>query len=107
MSGGPSDPTRDMRRLVDEDARYSLPQAASTPGISAVRRAEGIWVEQLDGRRFMDFHGNSVHHLGHSHPTLIAVLKAQLDHLQFSPRRFTNEVAVTLTRRLAGRAPEP
>ena len=107
MSGGPSDPTRDTRRLVDEDARYFLHQAASTPGLSAVRRAEGIWVEQLDGRRFMDFHGNSVHHLGYSHPALIAALKAQLDDLTFSPRRFTNEVAVSLARRLSDRAPEP
>ena len=69
--------------------------------------AQGIWVEELDGRRFMDFHGNSVHHLGYSHPTLIAALKAQLDDLTFSPRRFTNEVAVALARRLADLAPAP
>ena len=107
MSGGQPDTERDARHLVDEDARYFLHQAASTPGLSAVRRAQGIWVEELDGRRFMDFHGNSVHHLGYSHPTLIAALKAQLDDLTFSPRRFTNEVAVSLARRLADRAPAP
>jgi (R)-1-hydroxy-2-aminoethylphosphonate ammonia-lyase len=61
MSGGQPDTGHDARQLVDEDARYFLHQAASTPGLSAVRRAQGIWVEGLDGRRFMDFHGNRVH----------------------------------------------
>ena len=34
---------REARRVLDADARYFLHQAASTPGLSAVRRAEGIW----------------------------------------------------------------
>jgi hypothetical protein len=62
---------REARRVLDADARYFLHQAASTPGLSAVRRAEGIWVEDLDGCRFMDFHGNRVHHLGYAHRTLV------------------------------------
>jgi 4-aminobutyrate aminotransferase len=107
MGAGEPEPRPDARRLVDDDARYFLHQAASTPGLSAVRGARGIWVEEIGGRRFMDFHGNSVHHLGYSHPTLIAALKAQLDDLTFSPRRFTNEVAVALARRLAELAPAP
>jgi 4-aminobutyrate aminotransferase-like enzyme len=97
----------EARRVLDADARYFLHQAASTPGLSAVRRAEGIWVEDLDGRQFMDFQGNSVHHLGYAHRTLVAALKTQLDDLTFSPRRFTNDVAVALARRLAELAPEP
>ncbi len=44
----------------------------------------------------MDFHGNSVHHIGYGHPRLIAAIKAQLDDLPFAPRRFTNEPAVEL-----------
>jgi 4-aminobutyrate aminotransferase len=37
----------------------------------------------------------------------VAALKAQLDDLTFSPRRFTNDVAVTLARRLSDLAPAP
>lgn len=95
------------RALVEEDTRYFLHQAASSPCLSAVRRAQGVWVEEVGGRRFMDFHGNSVHHLGYSHPTLVAALRAQLDELTFSPRRFTNAVAVALARRLTALAPPP
>src|SRR5262245_13637951 len=107
MSGERSEAGRGARQLVEDEARYFLHQAASTPGLSAVRRAEGVWVEDVDGRRFMDFHGNSVHHLGYAHPKLIAALKAQLDELAFSPRRFTNEVAVALAERLTELAPPP
>ena len=64
MSGEQPEGGGDARELVDADARYFLHQAASTPCLSAIRRAEGIWVEEIGGRRFMDFHGNSVHHLG-------------------------------------------
>jgi 4-aminobutyrate aminotransferase len=53
----------------------------------------------------MDFHGNSVHQVGHGHPRVIAAIKAQLDQLPFCPRRYTNQVAIDLARRLADLAP--
>ena len=93
------------RALLDEDARLFLHQSVSTPCLSAVRRAEGIWVEDTAGRRYMDFHGNSVHHIGYGHPRLIAAIKDQLDELAFAPRRFTSEPAVALARKLAEIAP--
>jgi len=91
--------------LLAEDARWFLHQSVSTPCLSAVRKAEGIWIEDLAGRRFMDFHGNSAHHIGYGHPRLIAALKAQLDDLSFAPRRYTCEPAVALARKLAAVAP--
>ncbi|MSO92917.1 MAG: aspartate aminotransferase family protein [Rhodospirillales bacterium] len=94
------------RALVDEDARHFLSQSLSTPCLGAVRRAQGIWIEDTGGRRYMDFHGNNVHHLGYGHPKLIAALKQQLDDLSFAPRRFTNEPAVALARKLSSIAPE-
>jgi 4-aminobutyrate aminotransferase len=93
------------RALLDEDARLFLHQSVSTPCLSAARRAEGIWVEDMAGRRFMDFHGNTVHHIGYGHPRLVAAIKDQLDTLTFAPRRFTCEPAVALAGKLAGIAP--
>jgi len=94
-----------VRALVAADARHFLHQSLSSPCLSALRRAEGLWLEDLAGRRYMDFHGNNVHHLGHGHPRLIAALKAQLDELPFTPRRFTNQPAVALAAKLAEIAP--
>jgi 4-aminobutyrate aminotransferase len=91
--------------LVQEDARYFLHQSVSTPCLSAIRKAEGIWIEDAAGRRYMDFHGNNVHHIGYGHPRLIAAIKRQLDDLPFAPRRFTCEAAVELARKLAAIAP--
>jgi 4-aminobutyrate aminotransferase len=91
--------------LLEEDARYFLHQSVSTPCLAAIRKAEGIWIEDLGGRRYMDFHGNNVHHIGYGHPRLIAAIKNQLDELSFTPRRFTSEPAVALARKLAAIAP--
>jgi 4-aminobutyrate aminotransferase len=94
-----------VRALVAADAGHFLHQSLSSPCLSALRRAQGLWLEDLAGRRYMDFHGNNVHHLGHGHPRLIAALKAQLDELPFTPRRFTNQPAVALAAKLAELAP--
>ena len=93
------------RELIGRDERVFLRQSLSTPCLSAVRRAEGIWIEDADGRRLMDFHGNSVHHLGHGHPRVKAAIVRQLDDLAFAPRRFTCEPAVALAERLVALAP--
>ena len=93
-TGGKSGP------LLRRDADAFMHQSLSSPCVNTVAKAEGIWIEDLDGRRYMDFHGNSVHHIGYGHPRLIEAIKKQLDELSFSPRRFTNEVSVELAERL-------
>src|SRR5262245_15969356 len=86
--------------LLEEDARYFLHQSLSTPCLDALKSASGTWLETVDGRRIMDFHGNSVHQLGHGHPRVVAAVKKALDALPFSPRRYTNQYAVDLAKRL-------
>ena len=89
------------RALVERDARHFLHQSLSSPCLTALSRVDGLWLEDLAGRRWMDFHGNSVHHIGHAHPRLIAALEAQLRDLPFVPRRFTAAPAVELAEKLA------
>ena len=93
------------RPLLERDANVFMHQSLSTPCVLTIAKASGIWIEDLDGRRYMDFHGNSVHHIGYGHPRLVAAIKAQLDALSFAPRRFANEPAVELAEKLAGLAP--
>jgi 4-aminobutyrate aminotransferase len=93
------------RSMVAEDARLFLHQSVSSPCLSAIRRAEGIWIEDADGRRTMDFHGNNVHHIGYGHPRLKQAIARQIDSLPFAPRRFANEPANELARKLTSIAP--
>lgn len=72
----------------------------STPCLNAIERAEGIYIYDAQGRKYMDFHGNSVHQIGYGNRELIEGLKAQLDTLAFVPRRYTNRVAVEAAKRL-------
>ena len=93
------------RALVEEDARWFLRQSVSTPCLSAIAKAEGIWIEDAGGRRAMDFHGNNVHHIGYGHPRLKEAITRQMDDLPFAPRRFANRPAVELAKKLASIAP--
>jgi 4-aminobutyrate aminotransferase len=95
----------ETRALLEDDARYFLHQALSTPCLNALRACEGSWIEDLQGRRYLDFHGNYVHQVGFANPAVIAAIKAQLDDLSFCTRRYTNRTAVALARRLAELAP--
>ena len=93
----------ETRALLARDSAAFLHQSVSTPCLSAVAKAEGIWIEDTGGRRYMDFHGNNVHHVGYAHPHVIAAIKDQLDALTFAPRRFASERAVELAEVLGQR----
>ena len=92
-------------RLLDEDAKYFLHQSVSTPCLSTIARAEGAYIEDTQGRKFLDFHGNNVHHIGYGHPRLKAAIAKQMDELPFAPRRFACEPATALARKLSEIAP--
>jgi 4-aminobutyrate aminotransferase len=95
----------ETRVLLEEDAQYFLHQSLSTPCLNALRACEGIYIEDLSGRRYMDFHGNNVHQVGFSNPAVIEAIKTQLDELSFCTRRYTNRIAVNLAKKLAEIAP--
>jgi 4-aminobutyrate aminotransferase len=95
----------ETRCLLDEDARWFLHQSMSTPCLNALSGASGAWLTDTEGRRILDFHGNSLHQVGHGHPRVVEAIKQMLDSLPFSPRRYTNVHAVELARRLCQAAP--
>jgi 4-aminobutyrate aminotransferase len=93
------------RDLLLEDERYFLKQSLSTPCLNVMRACEGVYIEDLEGRRYMDFHGNNVHQVGFGNPEVIDAVKRQLDDLCFCTRRYTNRVAVDLAKKLVRLAP--
>ena len=95
----------ESRRWLDADADVFIHQSLSTPCIDVLAGADGAAIETLDGRRILDFHGNSVHQVGYGHPHVVAAVKRQLDALPFCTRRFTNTTAIELARKLTALAP--
>ena len=95
----------ETRRWLDEDARYFLHQSLSTPCLNVLAGAEGSWIEDLQGRRYLDFHGNNVHHAGFGNPKVIEAITRQMHELSFCTRRYTNLPAIRLAKKLADLAP--
>ena len=57
-----------------------------------VSRAEGSWVEDVEGRRYLDMlAGYSALNFGHRHPALIEAAHRQLDRLTLTSRAFHND----------------
>jgi ornithine--oxo-acid transaminase len=54
--------------------------------------AEGAWMTDVDGRRFLDFlAGYSALNFGHAHPVLLAAAHSQLDELTLTSRAFVHD----------------
>ena len=57
-----------------------------------VAEAEGAWVTDVDGRRYLDcLAGYSALNFGHRHPGLIAAAHAQLDRVTLTSRAFVHD----------------
>lgn len=67
-----------------------------------VARAEGTWVEDVEGRRYLDMlAGYSALNFGHRHPALIEAAHRQLDRLTLTSRAFHNDRLAEFAERLA------
>ncbi len=93
------------RKMLAQDATAFLHQSVSTPCLSVIAKAEGAYIEDIQGRRYLDFHGNNVHHIGYGHPRLKEAIAKQMDELPFAPRRFACKPATELAQKLAEISP--
>jgi len=67
-----------------------------------VAQAEGVWVTDVEGKRYMDMlAAYSAVNFGHTNPELIAVAKAQLDRVTLTSRAFHNDQLGPLCQELA------
>lgn len=83
--------------------RYGPP---FTPEI--ITRAEGAFLYTEDGRRLLDFtSGQMSAILGHSHPEIVATVRAQVGHLDHLFSGMLSRPVVDLARRLADTLPAP
>ena len=67
-----------------------------------VAKAHGVWVEDADGKRYMDMlAAYSAVNFGHSNPELIAAAKAQLERVTLTSRAFHNDQLGPMCQELA------
>jgi 4-aminobutyrate aminotransferase len=95
----------ETRHWLAEDARAFLHQSLSTPCLNVLTGCAGAYLEDLQGRKILDFHGNNVHQVGYGNPRVIDAIVRQLRTLPFCPRRYTNEPAIRLAQKLGELAP--
>src|SRR3954454_8458149 len=67
-----------------------------------IAEADGAWVTDVDGRRYLDFlAGYSALNFGHRHPGLIAAAHAQLDRITLTSRAFIHDQFADFCKELA------
>jgi putrescine aminotransferase len=96
----------DESTLMERYGRYlnaGLSQVLSFMGLehSAVR-AEGSFVYDSTGRKFIDFLGGyGVFNFGHRHPRIVAAVREQLERMPLSSKLLVDEAAVLAAEKLA------
>jgi len=91
--------TRTPEALADAE-RWTAHNYHPLPVVIA--DAEGAWVTDVDGRRYLDFlAGYSALNFGHRHPGLISAAHAQLDRLTLTSRAFVHDQFAEFCRGLA------
>jgi hypothetical protein len=88
-----------MSRVLHRDIAHRYPTAVS---------GEGILIRDDTGKDYIDASGGAaVSCLGHSHPDVIAAMRAQLDHLEYAHTSFfTTQAAEELADDLTAHAPQ-
>ncbi|MEN8153409.1 MAG: ornithine--oxo-acid transaminase [Acidobacteriota bacterium] len=67
-----------------------------------ISKAEGIWVEDVEGKKYMDMlSAYSAVNQGHRHPAIIKALKNQADELTLTSRAFFNDKWPLFAKKLA------
>ena len=86
--------------LIALDDRYSAHNYHPLPVV--VADAEGAWVTDVEGRRYLDMlAAYSALNFGHRHPDLVAAAREQLDHVTLTSRAFHNDRLGPFCRELA------
>lgn len=88
------------KEAMDLEAQYGAHNYHPIPVV--LTRGEGVWVWDLEGKRYMDMlSAYSAHNLGHAHPGVLAVAHRQLERLTLTSRAFHNDLLGVFCKRLA------
>lgn len=77
-------------KLIEQTEQYGAHNYHPLPIV--ISRAEGVWVEDPEGNKFMDMlSAYSAVNQGHRHPKIIQALKDQADRVTLTSRAFHND----------------
>ncbi|MHC5065744.1 MAG: ornithine--oxo-acid transaminase [Planctomycetota bacterium] len=80
----------DSKAFIDLEDRYSAHNYHPLGVI--LSRAEGIWVWDVEGNKYLDFlAAYSAVNQGHNHPRIVEALKGQIANLSLTSRAFRND----------------
>lgn len=79
-----------ITHIIDREQRFGANNYSPLP--VAISRAQGVWVEDCDGKRYLDMMSaySAVSH-GHAHPRIVAAAIAQLQKVSVVSRAFHSE----------------
>ncbi|WP_053220386.1 ornithine--oxo-acid transaminase [Virgibacillus senegalensis] len=81
---------RSSQEIIDQTQEYGAKNYHPLPIV--VAKAEGVWVEDPEGNRYMDMlSAYSAVNQGHRHPRIIDALKQQADRVTLTSRAFHND----------------
>jgi ornithine--oxo-acid transaminase len=87
--------------FIAQEERYGAHNYHPLPVV--LTRGEGVWVEDVDGKRYMDMlSAYSAVNQGHGHPRILAAAKRQLERLTLTSRAFHNDQLGPFCEQLAG-----
>ncbi|GAB4245434.1 MAG: ornithine--oxo-acid transaminase [Acidobacteriota bacterium] len=91
--------TSRSREIIEADLRYGAHNYAPLPVV--LERGEGVFVWDVDGRRYYDMlSAYSALNQGHRHPKIVAAAVEQLGRLTLTSRAFHNDVMHRFLRKI-------
>lgn len=84
---------------IERAERVFTPNIRPAPIV--ITRGQGVWVEDSEGRRFLDFvSGIAVSALGHGHPRLVAAIAEQAAQVLHTSNLYWNRPSIELAEKL-------
>lgn len=95
-------PGPEARKVLEKDQRF-ISQSYTRVYPLVAKKAKGVWVEDVDSNRFLDFtSGIAVCNTGHCHPRVVEAIQRQAEQLiHMSGSDFYYDLQSTLASRLA------
>lgn len=101
-------PGPEARKVLEKDQKF-VSQSYTRVYPFVIKKGRGVWVEDVDSNRFLDFtSGIAVLNTGHCHPEIVKVIKDQAEaFIHMSGTDFYYEVQSNLAHRLSEITPGP